>query len=204
MQMWQRGVAFVTRAGTVILALTVVLWALSYYPRPAASPNTTGAAPAAEVQTPSQSEMLSNSYLGRMGRFLEPASIHLGWDWKLTMAVIAAFPAREVVIATLGTIYNLGDDDPDAESTLIAKLRKARWEYGRLAGQPVFNLPVAASILVFFALCSQCVATLATIRRETNSWRWPSFVFVYMTALALAGAYLVYQGGMALGLGGAL
>jgi ferrous iron transport protein B len=204
MQMWQRGVAFVTRAGTVILALTIVLWALSYYPRPATAPDPAGTVAASESPLPLQSEILANSYLGRMGRFLEPASIHLGWDWKLTMAVIAAFPAREVVIATLGTIYNLGDDDLDNKSTLIAKLRKARWEYGPLAGQPVYNLPVAASILVFFALCSQCMATLATIRRETDSWRWPSFVFVYMTALAVAGAYFVYQGGMALGWGGTL
>lgn len=204
MQMWQRGVAFVTRAGTVIMALTILLWALSYYPRPSTTPDPGSAVSAGEVQTPSQSELLSNSYLGRMGRFLEPASIHLGWDWKLTMAVIAAFPAREVVIATLGTIYNLGDDNRDGEGTLISKLRKARWDHGRLAGQPVFNLPVAASILIFFALCSQCMATLATIRRETNSWRWPSFVFVYMTTLALAGAYFVYQGGMALGWGGVL
>jgi ferrous iron transport protein B len=201
MQMWQRGVAFVTRAGTVILALTIVLWALSYYPRPPAEVVRTGSV---AMQAPLQSEILAHSYLGRMGQFLEPASIHLGWDWKLTMAVIAAFPAREVVIATLGTIYNLGEDDLENRSTLIAKLRKARWEHGPLAGRPVFNLPVAASILVFFALCSQCMATLATIRRETNSWRWPAFVFVYMTVLALAGAYGIYQGGMALGLGGTL
>ena len=208
LQMMQRGRAFVIRAGTVILALTILLWALSYYPRS----STTLADYAARMdqatpqqksvlQTELDGQLLRDSFLGRFGRTLEPASMYLGWDWKITMAVLASFPAREVLIATLGTIYNLGAESGDS-GTLIAKLRHATWDHGPRVGQPVFNIAVAASVMVFFALCCQCMATLATIRRETNSWRWPLFVFAYMTVLAVAGALAVYQVGMKLGLGG--
>jgi ferrous iron transport protein B len=208
-QMYQRGRAFVTRAGTVILALAIVIWALSYYPRSSETTASYDARMAAaqtepeklELQRELDGELLRNSYLGQFGRLLEPASIHLGWDWKITMAAVAAFPAREVIIATMGTIYNLGAEGVEDETTLINKMRSARWDHGPLQGQPVFNIPVAASIMVFFALCCQCMATLATIRRETNSWRWPVFVFTYMTVLAIAGAYAVYHLGLSMGLG---
>jgi ferrous iron transport protein B len=206
-QMLQRGRAFVTRAGTIILAVTVVLWVLSYYPR---SPELerSYAQRIAQAQNPQERGTLEQeraglrlqeSFLGRTGRVLEPVSVHLGWDWKITMAVIASFPAREVIIATLGTIYNLGGEGGDAR-TLIGKLRNARWDHGPLAGKPVFSIAVACSVMVFFALCCQCVATLATIRRETNSWRWPLLVFFYMTTLAIGGGWLAYQAGAALGL----
>lgn len=210
LQMYHRGRAFVVRAGTVILALTVVIWGLSYYPRSeqsaAALQSRLDSAPTEAARTQLtrdyEAEQLQNSYLGRAGRLLEPVSMYLGWDWKITVAAVAAFPAREVVISTLGTLYNLGAEGADDDTPLIDKLRDAKWDHGPLQGQPVFTVPVAASIMVFFALCCQCMATLATIRRETNSWRWPIFVFSYMTALALAGSLLVYQAGVALGLGG--
>jgi ferrous iron transport protein B len=209
LEMTQRGRAFVVRAGTVILALTIVLWALSYYPRSRAtieqySVQLRGAAPADRVRLQAELDgaLLRESFLGRFGRMLEPASIHLGWDWKITMAVLASFPAREVLIATLGTIYNLGPDGTQDEGTLVHKLRHATWDQGPRAGSPVFNVAVAASVMVFFALCCQCMATLATIRRETNSWSWPAFVFAYMTFIAVLGAYLVYHAGLSLGLGG--
>jgi len=208
-QMYQRGRAFVLRAGTVILALTVVIWALSYYPRSldlqaqyhAQMEQADTPAARNELARELEGERLRNSYLGNFGRALEPLSMHLGWDWKITMAAVAAFPAREVVISTLGTIYNLGAEGADAEGHLIDKMRAAKWDHGPLKGQPVFNIPVAASMMVFFALCCQCMATLATIRRETNSWRWPIFVFSYMTVLAVAGAYAAYHIAMAMGLG---
>jgi ferrous iron transport protein B len=104
--------------------------------------------------------------------------------------VIASFPAREVVVATLGVIYNLGAEQDEASSTLRDTLRNATWEG---TSRPVFNVPVALSVMVFFALCAQCVSTLVVMRRETNSWRWPVFTFVYMTTLAYLAALLVYQ-----------
>jgi len=116
----------------------------------------------------------------------------LGWDWRIGVAVIASFPAREVVIATLGTIYSLGGDVDEESQGLRSTLQAAEWPDGR----PVYNLPVALSLMVFFALCAQCASTLMIIRRETNSWRWATFSFVYMTALAYAGAWIVYQAGI--------
>ena len=123
---------------------------------------------------------------------VEPLVRPLGWDWRLGCAALASFPAREVVIATLGVIYNLGDDEDENSEPLAETLRAATWEG---SDQPVFNIPVALSVMVFFALCAQCASTLAVLRRETNSWRWPAFTFVYMTTLAYLGALLTYQVG---------
>jgi ferrous iron transport protein B len=150
-------------------------------------------------------EWKANSYLGRMGHAIEPAVKPLGWDWKIGMAALASFPAREVVVGTLGIIYNLGDVDPGeieesdnpADTALGKALRDARWDDD--PSRPVFTVPVALSLLVFFALCAQCASTLAVIRRETASWRWPIFTFVYMTVLAYVAALLVYQIGSRIG-----
>jgi len=132
---------------------------------------------------------LRRSMLGRMGQWIEPAVRPLGWDWRIGTSVIAAFPAREVIIATMGTIYNLGGEQDEASTGLRDQLHKATWPDGRL----VFNTAVALSIMVFFALCCQCGGTLAVIRRETHSWRWPAVVFVYMTTLAYVAALITYQ-----------
>src|SRR4029079_17010801 len=110
-------------------------------------------------------------------------------------AAIASFPAREVIVAALGTIYSVADSD-DGEHAGVAEALKAQ---RRPDGTPVYNGAVAASILVFFALCCQCVSTLAVIRRETNTWRWPIFTFVYMTLLAYVGAFAAYRAVLFLG-----
>jgi ferrous iron transport protein B len=141
-----------------------------------------------------------------MGHGLEPVVRPLGWDWRIGMAVIASFPAREVVVGTLGIIYNQGKIDADdirdaanaGETKLGKALRAATWESQNGNQQPerrIFTVPVALSLMVFFALCCQCVSTLVVIRRETNSWRWPLFTFAYMTLLAYAAAFVVYQVG---------
>jgi ferrous iron transport protein B len=143
-----------------------------------------------------EAEWKRNSYLGRMGRAIEPAVKPLGWDWRVGVAALAAFPAREVVVGTLGILFQEGKvDSKDAEATkkLGAKLREAKWEDG--SSRPLFTIPVALSLMVFFALCCQCASTLAVIRRETRSWAWPAFTFVYMTALAYVAALVVYQVG---------
>jgi ferrous iron transport protein B len=144
----------------------------------------------AAVENEVQGEYLRQSYLGRMGRWIEPLVRPLGWDWRIGCAVIASFPAREVVVATLGVIYNLGQEEDEASPALQETLRSATWEGTNL---PVFNVPVALSLMVFFALCAQCVSTLVVMGRETNSWRWPVLTFVYMTGLAYFGAWLVHQ-----------
>jgi len=118
---------------------------------------------------------------------VEPAFKPLGWDWKVSAAVIAGFPAREVVIAVLGTVYAVGGAAD--ESTLAARLQAATWPDGRA----VYTLPMVIGLLIFYACCLQCAATLAVIRRETNSWQWPLFAWAYMTTLGYVGALLVYQ-----------
>ncbi len=134
-------------------------------------------------------EYLRRSFLGRMGHWIEPMVRPLGWDWRIGTAAIAAFPAREVFVATMGTIYNLGSDAEAGSTGLRNKLQEAKWPDGR----PVYNTAVALSIMVFFALCCQCGGTLATIKRESGSWSWPIFTFAYMTALAYAGAWITYR-----------
>jgi ferrous iron transport protein B len=216
-RMAERGWAFLARAGTVIFAVTIVIWALAYYPRSDEQVAAAIAAERAKLQAsgavdelaafdePDNLEHLAaslhqqQSFLGRAGQWIEPAVRPLGWDWRIGCAAIASFPAREVVMGVLGVIYHLGGDvdvgDEGDQSRLRDKLRAARWDD---TGEPVYNLPVALSIMVFFALCAQCAATLAVIRRETNSWRWPAFTFAYMTALAYIGALLTYQIGIRL------
>jgi len=133
-----------------------------------------------------QAEWKHNSYLGRVGQAIEPAVRPLGWDWKIGVAALASFPAREVVVGVLGVLYQEGrvdSKDAGARRKLGEKLR------------PLYSLPTALSLMVFFALCCQCASTLAVIRRETRSWLWPAFTFTYMTALAYVAALVVYQVG---------
>src|SRR4051794_40814128 len=212
-RMAERGWAFLARAGTVIFAVTIVVWALSYSPRSAdrvateiANRRAAVQSDAAAIEKFDKAENIAAieaslhqrySFLGQAGQWIEPAVRPLGWDWRIGCAAIASFPAREVVMGVLGVIYQLGGDvdvhSEDVQHELQAQLRAARWDD---SGKPVYNLPVALSIMVFFALCAQCAATLAVIRRETNSWRWPAFTFTYMTVLAYVGALLTYQIGI--------
>lgn len=213
LRMLEQGWAFLYRAGTLILAVAILVWALGYFPHdaeqldpqlrarqaeltreiarlpPGASDEALVVAQS-ELENRMAAEYLAASYLGRMGRWLEPAVRPLGWDWRIGCAVIASFPAREVVIATLGVIYNLGEEQEAMSEALRETLRAATWEGTDLK---VFNLPVALSLMVFFALCAQCSSTLAVIRRETGSWGWPLATFVYMTSLAYLAALATYQ-----------
>jgi ferrous iron transport protein B len=182
--------AFVSGAGRMILMVAVVVWALSYFPRAAAMPSAAGVANAAPIPA-TPTEQLSQSFLGRAGRSLEPAFRPLGWDWRITVAALASFPAREVVVATLGTIFNLSvasDDD--------VRLRDRLKQATGADGKPLFNMAVAMSVMVFFALCMQCASTLSVIAKESGSWKWAAFAFSYMTVLAYAGAWLAYHGAL--------
>jgi ferrous iron transport protein B len=220
----ERARSFLRIAGTMILAVSIVVWAAMYYPhdrgavegpvrglreelrarlRALAQDDPQRAAVSADLAELERSVAASyqrQSYLGRFGRWIEPACRPLGWDWRIGAAVIASFPARETVVATLGVIFNVGTDaavEASGESSeFTARLRDATWEG---SDRPVFNLPVAFSIMVFYALCAQCAATLAVIRQETNSWRWPAFTFAYMTTLAYCGALATYQVGAWIG-----
>jgi ferrous iron transport protein B len=183
-QLLGRAKVFLKRAGTVIFAVAVVVWALAYFPRADDLPVDLDANSAAAMQ-------MEQSWLGRAGKVVEPIFEPLGWDWRVSSAVIASFPAREVVIAVLGTVYAVGDDAD--EGTLSGRLKSAT----RPDGSKVFTLPMVIGLLIFYACCLQCAATLAIIRRETNSWRWPIFAWVYMTTIGYAGALVAFQLGSA-------
>ncbi len=203
-KLMERARVFLKRAGTVIFSVAILVWALAYFPRSETIPaelqgaivqaqeELNGDSLEAEIQrlnNQAAAHQLSQSYLGRAGKFVEPVFIPLGWDWRVSAAVIAGFPAREVVVAVMGTIYAVGEDAEEA--SLTSKLRSAAWP----DGSPVFTLPMVLGLLLFYAWCLQCVATLAIIRRETNSWRWPIFAWSYMTVVGYSGALVIYQFG---------
>jgi len=206
MKLLDRARVFLRRAGTVIFAVAVVVWALAYFPRSAdiesqrqaaesqAVATLTGEpleAAVAEIDNEAAAAHLAQSWLGRAGRFVEPVFVPLGWDWRVSAAVIAGFPAREVVVAVLGTIYAVGAEADEA--TLAGRLSAAQWP----DGSPVYTLPMVLGLLVFYAWCLQCAATLAIIKRETNSWRWPIFAWSYMTIAGYLGAFTLFQLGTA-------
>ncbi len=193
-KLFDRGRIFLKRAGTVIFIVAILVWTLAYFPRMDTSPQTMIGGQAeqavqADLELTRSAAQMEQSWLGRIGRTIEPVFKPLGWDWRVSSAVVAGFPAREVVVAVMGTIYAVGSDAD--EQSLSEKLRAASWPDGR----PIFTLPMVLGLLVFYAWCLQCVATLATIRRETNSWRWPIFAWTYMTFIGYTGAFVFYQVG---------
>ena len=246
---WQSGWMFIRRAGTLILASMILVWALLYFPT--AGP---GGKSYDEIIADHESSIVglrqqrshleqeliavqreehddalvaglegklkaienelepveakindlnrvwkSQSLLGRFGKTLEPVVKPLGWDWRIGMAALASFPAREVMVGTMGLIFNQGQGEAGEEeyrNRVGRGLQNTAWEDD--PGRKLFTVPVALSVMVFFALCCQCTSTLAVIKRETNSWAWPAFTFVYMTVLAYGGAWLVYWIGSAI------
>lgn len=218
-RMIDRGWSFIRRAGTLIVVVSILVWAALYYPRnteqveapfrdrqAALAERLSQLAPDDPARRGVEAEQAwverliagahqRQSLLGRVGHWIEPAVKPLGWDWRIGCAVVASFPAREVVVATLGILYDVGGDvdvaDEQQRTQLERALAEATWEG---TDRPVFTIPTALSIMVFFSLCAQCAATLAVIRRETNSWGWPAFTFGYMTALAYLAALVTYQG----------
>jgi ferrous iron transport protein B len=216
-RMADAGWAFVRRAGTVILAAMVLIWAALYFPNKDAAgeryeDRVAAIEAKAETADEGEKEKLEaerdalvgewrrNSVLGTVGRWIEPAVRPLGWDWKIGLATLASFPAREVLVGTFGLIYDRGEvdtkavGDPDDEKAgALRRHIREEWSADPIRGR--YAVPVALSVMVFFALCIQCVSTLAVIRRETRSWRWPLFTFAYMTALAYLGALVTFQVG---------
>lgn len=219
-RVYDRVKSFINRAGTLIFATTVVIWAAGYFPgdhtelhrlegqiaqteAEVAKLSEANAPEAADAQSRlaammsrrnrMSGELVEQSILGRTGHVIEPIVRPLGWDWKIGVGVLASFPAREVIVATLGTIYSLGGEVDENDEGLKSQLLDAKHSDGVT---PVFNVVVAMSVMVFFALCAQCSSTLMVIRRETNSWKWAAFTFCYMTGLAYVASLLTYQVGM--------
>ncbi|HEY3330335.1 MAG TPA: ferrous iron transport protein B [Capsulimonadaceae bacterium] len=172
MQMLERSWLFLRRAGTIILMVSVVLWWLSSYPRHPELP---------------QSEQLTHSYAGTLGKIIEPAIAPLGFDWKIGVSLVSSFVAREVFVSSMGTIYAVGDDE--------AKLGNS------LRNDSMFSPLLAVCIMIYYVLAMQCLSTVAVVKRETNGWKWPLFQIAYMSVLAWVVTFVVWQGGNALHLG---
>ena len=195
--MWDRGSQFLKRAGTVILSISIVLWFMLSYPkidRDAAlrSANT----PVAEQENKLAALQQENSFAGRIGHVIEPAIAPLGFNWKIGVGLIGAMAAREVFVATMGTVYAVGEADEKSQS-LKDQMKSDRWP----DGTPVWTTLTAVSLMVYFVIAMQCISTLAVVKRETNSWKWPLFMQVYLTGLAWIAAFLVFQIGKMLGWG---
>jgi ferrous iron transport protein B len=217
--MWDRSKLFIRRAGTVILGINILLWCLASYPKDtaieqefaarrqalAAQAAVDGSTQASEQLTTLAKEeagaKLRRSFAGRLGVWLEPFLRPLGFDWKIGIGIVSSFAAREVFVSTMSLVYNVGEvsgrapDSDEGTQSLAQTLREQK----RPDGTPVYTTLVAVTLMVFYVFALQCVSTVAIVRRETNSWKWPLFQWLYMGALAWFLAFVTYQGGRALG-----
>ncbi len=205
--MFTRAGLFVKRAGTVILTLSIVLWAMMNFPRASQQEvatlqtqieQTCNCSPdeaLRQAETQTKNEILQNSIAGKFGHALEPVIRPLGYDWRIGIGLISAFAAREVFVSTMSILYSVGRDADAENESLLEAVRDAKNDNGERIWSPLLGL----STMVFFLLAMQCLSTVAIVRRETNSWRWPIFMTVYMCVLAYAGAFVVFQGGKLLG-----
>jgi len=196
-RMWQNAAEFVSKAGTVIFAITIIVWALSYFPRdPAVEQRVRAQSAGASAEVVSarvQAAYVEQSWMGRFGKSVQPIFDPCGFDWKITVGVLASFPAREVIVSTLGVTYSVGEGAKADSAHLQQAMRDAKWPDGPRAGTAIFSLAAVLALMVFFALCSQCGPTVATLAQETGGWKWAVISFVYMTALAWIMAVVVYQ-----------
>jgi ferrous iron transport protein B len=213
--MWDRARLFLRRAGTMILGINILLWFLATYPKtnveslnrstvksetqPAGSTIQSSSNPTLPSPAELAGGQLRNSFAGRMGHAIEPVIAPLGFDWKMGIGIITSFAAREVFVSTMSTVYNVGQaDDSEAGTKTLAQTLRAQ---KRPDGTPVYTTLVAITLMVFYVFALQCASTVVVVRRETNSWKWPLFQWVYMGILAWGLAFITYQGGRWLGLG---
>jgi ferrous iron transport protein B len=203
--MWDRSKLFLQRAGTVILGIMILLWFLATYPRSSALDQEFAAKKAAvandeaalkQIEQQESGEKLRRSFAGMMGRALEPVIAPLGFDWKIGIGLVGSFAAREVFVSTMSAVYNLETDDSEAGTKVLADTLR---EQKRTDGSRLYTPLLGITLMVFYVFALQCVSTVAVVRRETNSWKWPLFQWAYMGALAWIFAFVTYQGGRLLG-----
>ena len=177
-QVYNKGKLFLKDAGKIIMFISIMLWFLASFPK-----------------NDNQDFKIENSYAGRIGKFVEPAIEPLGFDWKIGISLITSFAAREVVVSTLSTIYNIKDD----ESGLVDLKQAMRNDINPKTGKSVYTPLIALSIMIFYVYAAQCMATFAVVRTETNTWKWPLFMILYMTSLAYLMSFVVFQVGTLMG-----
>ncbi len=185
LHMYERAMAFLQRAGTIILGASIILWFLATYPK---TPGTTSSA------------NLEHSFAGMAGHAIAPVIKPLGFDWKIGIGLVSSLLQREVFVSTMGTIYGINTAQGEQERSYLGDRMRA--DRDPVSGKPVFSVLTAICIMVYYVLAMQCLSTVAVVRRETNTWRWPLFQIGYMTALAYAVTFVVYRGGLLIGFGG--
>ena len=194
---WEKVRVFVWDAGKVIVALSIILWAMaSYGPSDrreqamaaVAMPNVVSDSTMQAYQAEVNAVALENSYIGILGKSIEPVIQPIGFDWKIGISIITSFAAREVFVGSMATIYSVGDDFED-NTRLLEKMKR---DVNPTTGQPTFTLATGMSLMVFYVFAMQCLATFAVVQRETASWKWPIIQVLYMAALAYLGAWLTY------------
>ena len=190
-QVYARGKQFIFNAGKIIMAVSIVLWFLASFPKVTADSidHNNSIVEISEVNP------IHYSYAGKIGHAIEPIIRPLGFDWKIGVGLITSFAAREVIVSTLATLYNVEDDGED----LVSLSESMKNDINPNTGLPVFSTLVALSLMVFFVYAAQCIATFAIVKQETNSWKWPLIMMSYMTVLAYLASFIVYQGGRLLG-----
>lgn len=183
----ERGKIFVVEAGKIIVAISIILWFLASFPKVGTEEFQAEASSGESIE----SYQLRHSFAGKFGQIIEPTIEPLGFDWKIGIALITSFAAREVMVGTLNTIYSIEAGD-EVNDTLKEKLIN---DINPKTGNPVYSVATAISLMIFFALAMQCMSTIAIVRRETNSWKWPVAMFTYMTALAYLCSFIAFQVG---------
>jgi ferrous iron transport protein B len=197
--MWDRAKLFLVRAGTVILGINILLWFLATYPKTEIATLNQSGVTIAQPQlseTEISGEKLRHSFAGMAGRAIEPVIAPLGFDWKMGIGIISSFAAREVFVSTMSTVYNVGTDDSNNNNKALAETLRSQ---KRADGSPIYTPLTAVTLMVFYVFALQCVSTVAVVRRETNSWKWPFFQWLYMGVLAWVLAFITYHGGHLLG-----
>ena len=191
--MWDKASQYIKKIGGTILVAVVVIWALEYFPRSATDPKPDTAGPqTAHTILPVQSQ-IENSYLGVLGHAIEPVISPLGFDWRMGICLIAGIPAKEIVVSTMGVLYETGKDVQQSKDLLPEILKSEVYYIGPKAGEKVFNQAVALSFLVFVLLYFPCIAVIATIKRESGSWKWAMFTVLYTTGFAWIFSFITYR-----------
>lgn len=189
--LWEKSWVFIKRAGTIILGLSILLWAAVTYPKIPSDKSVEGG----QI---TESQKLEYSFAGRVGKIMEPVVAPLGYDWKIGIGVLTSFAAREVFVSTMAIIYSVeeaGDDDQTRK-----RLRDRLAQEKTKDGEPVFTPLVCVSLMVFYIFAMQCISTIAVVKKETGGWKWPVFQLIYMTLTAYLMSLAVFQGGKLLGL----
>ncbi len=205
--MWDKTQHYLRKIGTIILIGVVIIWAMEYFPRETKQTDyfkkqieavqnnssitkTEKTVHLAEIKSAIESDRLTNSYLGQFGKIVEPVLRPLGFDWKMSIALIAGLPAKEIIISTMGVLYQ--SENNDSTVNLQKKLQNEKFESGLNTGKNVFTTPTALAFLIFILIYFPCIGVVATIKNESGSWKWATFVIIYTTLLAWIAAFLIH------------